>query len=127
MKNDNHPNTPEHKAMAEAAIGVLDTQFLKALTDPTRVKIIKKLIGRGACDISTIARGLSQDRSVVSRHLAILERARITVSRKAGRHVLYDLDGPYIVAKVGLILNALQPMETLCVPFKKLNAQGDAA
>lgn len=129
MKNDNRQTTPEHDAMAEAAIAVLDTKFLKALTDPTRVQIIKKLISLGACDISTIAKGLSQDRSVISRHLATLERARITCSRKTGRRVMYDIDGPYIVKKVTLILDALQPMATLCQPFQSLNNinAGDAA
>ena len=58
MKNDNRQNTPEHDAMAEAAIAMLDTKFLKALSDPTRVQIVKKLIILGACDVSTIAQGL---------------------------------------------------------------------
>ena len=113
--------------MAEAAIAVLDTQFLKALTDSTRIQIIKKLILLGTCDISTIARGLSQDRSVVSRHLAILERAGIAASRKQGRHVLYDLAGPDIVAKVASILEAVKPMAQHCVPFQHFNSDGDAA
>ena len=121
MKNDNTQNSPEHTAMAEAAIAVLDTKFLKALTDPARVQIIKKLILVGACDVSTIAKGLSQDRSVISRHLATLERAGITSSRKIGRRVLYDIDGPYIVTKVTLILDALQPMATLCQPFHNID------
>jgi len=107
--------------MAEAAIAVLDTKFLKALSDPTRVQIVKKLILLGACDVSTIAKGLSQDRSVISRHLASLERARITTSRKLGRRVMYDIDGPYIVAKVKLILDAVAPMAELCIPFQDLN------
>jgi len=127
MRNDNHKDTPAHKAMADAAIAVLDTRFLKALTDPTRVKIVKKLILLGACDVTTIARGLSQDRSVVSRHLNTLEQARITTSRKEGRQVIYDLDGPYIVEKVSLILEAVQPMATLCMPFQKLELDGEAA
>jgi len=127
MKNDNLKDTPEHKAMAEAAIGVLDTRFLKALTDPTRVQIVKKLILLGACDVTTIAKGLSQDRSVVSRHLATLEQARITTSRKEGRQVFYDLDGPYIVQKVTLILDALQPMAELCIPFDNKDKDGEAA
>ncbi len=125
MKNDNYKSSPEHKAMAAAAIGVLDTRFLKALSDPTRVQIVKKLILFGVCDVSTIAKGLSQDRSVVSRHLATLEQARITTSRKEGRQVFYDLDGPYIVQKVKLILEALQPMAELCRPFDKKD--GEAA
>jgi len=129
MKNDNRQHTPQQTAMAEAAIAVLDTKFLKALTDPTRVQLLKKLIVLGACDVSTLAKGLSQDRSVISRHLATLERARITTSRKTGRHVLYDLDGPYIVAKVKLILDALGPMAELCVPFQGLESdkEGEAA
>ena len=127
MKNDNLKGSPEHKAMAEAAIGVLDTRFLKALTDPTRVQIVKKLILLGACDVTTIAKGLSQDRSVVSRHLASLEQARITTSRKEGRQVFYDLDGPYIVEKVTLILDALRPMAELCIPFHENEKDGEAA
>jgi len=127
MKNDNRQHTSEHNAMAEAVIGVLDTNFLKALTDPTRVSILKKLIVLGACDVSTIAKGLSQDRSVISRHLATLERAGIMCSRKTGRHVMYDIDGPYIVAKVKLILAALEPMTELCIPFDNLDGKGVAA
>lgn len=127
MKNDNTPISAEHAAMTEAAVAVLNTNFLKALTDKTRVEIIKKLIITGASDVSTIARGLSQDRSVISRHLATLEKAGITASRKEGRHVIYDLDGPYIVRKAALILEALEPMAELCRPFENSPAAGDAA
>jgi len=91
MKNDNLKDSPKHKAMAEAAIGVLDTRFLKALTDPTRVQIVKKLILLGACDVSTIAQGLSQDRSVVSRHLNTLEQARIKFHRYSRKRPRGDL------------------------------------
>ena len=127
MKNDNVKDSDEHKAMAEAAIGVLDTRFLKALTDPTRVQIVKKLIILGACDVSTISRGLSQDRSVISRHLNTLEQAGIAASRKEGRQVFYDLDGPYVVQKVSLILEALRPMAELCKPFQALEINGEVA
>jgi len=113
--------------MAEAAIAVLDTQFHRALTDPARVQIVKRLILLGMCDVSTIAKGLAQDRSVISRHLNTLERAGIVQSRKQGRRVLYDLDGPYIVEKVGAILSALQPMAALCLPFSTIKKDGDAA
>jgi len=120
MKQDNRQQTAEHQAIAEAAIGVLDTRFLKALTDETRVKIVKKLILLGACDVGTIASGLSQDRSVISRHLNRLEGARIATSRKVGRRV---------VEKVTLILDVLKPMAALCVPFENLKdaKDGEAA
>ncbi len=71
----------------------------------------------GASDVGTIAAGLSQDRSVISRHLNTLEQARITTSRKIGRRVFYDIDGPYVVEKVSVILEALGPMAELCTPF----------
>jgi len=121
MNNDNLKNTPEHQAMAEAVLDVLDTSYFKALCEPTRVEIIRKLITIGACDVGTIAQGLSQDRSVISRHLATLERAGICVARKIGRRVLYDLDGPYIVAKVTSILDAISPMAELCIPFEQID------
>jgi DNA-binding transcriptional ArsR family regulator len=125
MKQDNRTQSLEHKVMAEAAIATLDTRFLKALTDPTRVEIIKKLILLGTCDVGTIASGLSQDRSVISRHLGTLEQARITTSRKKGRRVFHSIDGPYVVKKVKLILEALEPMAELCIPFQDL--EGGAA
>lgn len=127
MQNDNKKNTPEHEAMAQAAIEVLDTKFLKALCDPTRIQIIKKLILLGACDVGTIAQGLAQDRSVISRHLATLERAKIAASRKVGRRVLYDLDGPYNVEKVSSILEAIQPMAELCKPFEDFDDEEKGA
>lgn len=126
MKQDNRLESDEHKQMAEAAIGVLDTRFLKALTDLTRVQILKKLILMGTCDVGTIAAGLSQDRSVISRHLLTLEQARITRSRKIGRRVFHDVDGPYVVEKVSIILDALGPMAELCIPFQALE-EGAAA
>lgn len=112
--------------MAEAAIAVLDTRFLKALTDATRVQILKKLILLGTADVSTIAAGLSQDRSVISRHLGILEQARITRSRKIGRRVFHSIDGPYVVEKTSLILDTLGPMAELCIPFQDMD-EGAAA
>ncbi|MBL4870114.1 MAG: helix-turn-helix transcriptional regulator [Robiginitomaculum sp.] len=120
MNNDNRKPTSAHEHMAQAALDVFDTKYFKALCEPARVKIIKKLIEMGACDVTTIAHGLFQDRSVISRHLSILERAGICKSQKIGRRVFYDLDGPYIVGKVTTILDAITPMATLCKPFDGL-------
>ncbi len=127
MQNDNLRDDPEHTAAAQAALEVLDTKFFKALCEPVRVEIIRKLVTIGACDISTLSQGLSQDRSVISRHLATLERAQICASQKIGRRVLYDLDGPYIVKKVSTILDALEPMARLCQPFEEFNNNSKGA
>ena len=107
----------ELNSISNTIIEVLDTAFLKALTDPTRILIIKKLVSFGVCDVTTIAKNLSQDRSVVSRHLLVLEKAGITISKKIGRQVFHDINGPYVVDRLELILSALSPMRQLCVPF----------
>jgi DNA-binding transcriptional ArsR family regulator len=107
----------ELNSISNTIIEVLDTAFLKALTDPTRILIIKKLISFGVCDVTTIAKNLSQDRSVVSRHLLNLEKAGITISKKIGRQVFHDINGPYVVERLELILSALSPMRQLCIPF----------
>ena len=109
----------EKNSISDTIIEVPDTAFLKALTDPTRILIIRKLVSFGVCDVTTIAKNLSQDRSVVSRHLLNLEKAGITISKKIGRQVFHDINGPYVVDRLELILSALSPMRQLCIPFKE--------
>ena len=120
MNSENRSLTSEHMALAQTALDVFDTKFFKALCEPTRAGIIRKLVLVGACDVGTIADGLAQDRSVISRHLAVLERAGICQTRKIGRRVFYDLDGPHNVEKVASILEAIKPMAYLCKPFEEL-------
>lgn len=121
MNSENRSLSPEHMALAQTALDVFDTKFFKALCEPTRVEIIRKLVLSGGCDVGTIAEGLTQDRSVISRHLAILEQAGICQTRKIGRRVFYDLDGPYNVEKVTSILEAIKPMAYLCKPFEEFS------
>lgn len=121
MNSENRSLSPEHMALAQTALDVFDTKFFKALCEPTRVEIIRKLVLSGGCDVGTIAEGLTQDRSVISRHLAILEQACICQTRKVGRRVFYDLDGPHNVEKVASILEAIEPMAYLCKPFEEFS------
>lgn len=125
MNSENRSLSPEHMALAQTALDVFDTKFFKAYCEPTRVEIIRKLVLLGGCDVGTIAEGLAQDRSVISRHLAVLERAGICQTRKIGRRVFYDLDGPYNVKKVASILEAIGPMAYLCKPFEEFEDQNN--
>ncbi len=123
MNNENRNLSPEHMDLAQTALDVFDTKFFKALCEPTRVAIIRKLVLSGGCDVGTIAEGLTQDRSVISRHLVVLEQAGICQTRKIGRRVFYDLDGPHNVEKVQFILEAIAPMAYLCKPFEEFSEQ----
>lgn len=101
---------------AQAAYEILDAGFFKALCDQSRLDIVSTLIRIGRADISEIANHCPMDRSVVSRHLKILEAAGIAVSQKQGRRVFYELDGPAVVAKLRGTTDAIEPLISLCCP-----------
>jgi DNA-binding transcriptional ArsR family regulator len=101
---------------AQALDRALDTAFFDALCHPVRQRLVRAMILTGEADIADLAAGFPQDRSVISRHLAQLERAGIAVSRRAGRHVLYDLDGPALVARLGALHRAAVGLADICCP-----------
>ena len=76
---------------------LLDTEFFKALGDPTRAKLLGCLIKCGrACSVTEVAECCSVDFSVVSRHLSMLEGAGILEADKRGRTVSYTVRyGPF--------------------------------
>jgi DNA-binding transcriptional ArsR family regulator len=69
--------------------------LFRALSDPTRVKIIYALLHRELCvhDIST---ALDMGQSAVSHQLRYLRNLRIVKRRKAGKTVFYSLDDDHI-------------------------------
>ena len=77
----------------ELALNNIDSDFVKALAEPVRIDILKRLIILGACDVKTLAEHMPQDRSVISRHLALMEKAGLLIGRKEGRHMIYSVDG----------------------------------
>lgn len=103
-------------AAANACLAVLDADFFKALCEPARLEVVRQMIKLGRADIGDISEGLPQDRSVVSRHLQILEDAGIAASSKEGRRVFYELDGPRIMAKLGAMTDAFAPLVSVCCP-----------
>ena len=70
-----------------------DPMLFKALSDPTRIKLLGCLIKCGrSCSVSEVAECCAVDFSVVSRHLQSLERAGVLKASKAGRVVSYVVD-----------------------------------
>ena len=68
----------------------MPSEVLKALSDPTRIKIVQALEGKEicACDFVNIT-GRAQP--TVSQHLSVLENAGVLKSRREGRRILYIL------------------------------------
>lgn len=110
-------NQITHRTQAiDAAIESLDGAFFKALCEPMRVAVLKRVMQLGRADVTEIAVDLPQERSVVSRHLQVLLDAGIVRSEKSGRHVFYEVDGPAIVKRLEDILHHTKSISPFCCP-----------
>ena len=90
VHNDAHMNEDQNlkKALAD-----INNAFVKALTEPARLEILRLLTEFGPMDVKSMAGQMPQDRSVISRHLSMMEKAGILKANKEGRHVIYEVDG----------------------------------
>ncbi len=102
--------------VAEACVQMLDTGFFRALCEPVRVEILRQLILKGRSDVNTVAETMPQDRSVVARHLQLMERAGLLQSQTEGRHTFYEIDGPAIVERMSGVTRAIESLVPLCCP-----------
>lgn len=69
--------------------------FFKALSDPTRLKIVLT-ISNGEICVNDIAAKIGMTKSAVSHQLAYLKNLRLIKSRKDGKEVYYSLDDNHV-------------------------------
>ena len=112
--------TPKQAAKCCAPVDeLLDPEFFKSLCDPTRLKLLACLAKCGrACSVTEVAECCSVDFSVVSRHLAILEKAGVLESAKEGRTVFYEVRYEWLAETLHALADAIAG----CCP----NGQGGA-
>ena len=101
---------------ADAFAEMLDSKFFKALSEPTRIQLMRYLIANAPADIAAIAEAFPQDRSVISRHLQIMHTAGILRCEKAGRHVYYQIDGEAVLLRLEGLVAAIRPCLPVCCP-----------
>ena len=77
----------ERTDLAEA----LETQVFRALSDPSRRRILDRLV-LGDASVNELAEGFSTSRPAVSRHLRVLREATLVVERREGRRRVYSLN-----------------------------------
>ena len=91
-------------------------RVMKALSDPTRVKILKILEQRSMC-VCELQTALGTAQSTTSKHLRILEDAGLAASYKDGLWVNYTLaDGrqsPYAASLLGNLRHWLNDEEAI--------------
>ena len=69
--------------------------FFKALSDPTRLKIVLT-ISNGEICVNDIAANIGMTKSAVSHQLSYLKQLRLIKSKKVGKEVFYSLDDDHV-------------------------------
>ncbi|MEW5782252.1 MAG: ArsR/SmtB family transcription factor [Pseudomonadota bacterium] len=100
----------------DRAMAMFDDPLFKALQEPARVAVLRRLMLLGRADVNQIAEGLPQERSVVSRHLQQLLEAGLLRMERAGRHRLYEVDGPAVLAKFESLWRQIAAVAPFCCP-----------
>jgi DNA-binding transcriptional ArsR family regulator len=87
---DDIPNQKEIVGMAE---------IFKALSDPSRLKIVLALLKREhcVCDIAVICQ---QSESAISHQLRVLRTLKIVKNRREGKSVYYTLDDDHVMSLI---------------------------
>lgn len=89
MNRCDHPLLPEETVQKASII-------LKALADPTRIKILH-LLSREACSVGHIADVLGMSQSAVSHQLAHLRNVQLVGYRREGQTVYYSCKDDHVV------------------------------
>ncbi|GCB48675.1 helix-turn-helix transcriptional regulator [Streptomyces sp. NL15-2K] len=71
---------------------VAPEDVLVALADPTRREVLAVLVREGGATSTSLAAGLPVTRQAVAKHLAVLDRAGLVGTHRAGREVRYEAD-----------------------------------
>lgn len=106
---------------------LLNPELFRALSDPTRLSLVACLAKCGRrCSVGEVAECCSVDFSVVSRHLAILEKAGALTAEKEGRTVYYSMRYAQFAQTLRQLADAV---ENCCIagnPAAKAGCSGGA-
>lgn len=69
-----------------------EEKVFKALADTNRRKLLDRLYKKGAMTLGELCKGYDMSRQAVTKHLIILEKANLVVTKKRGREKLHYLN-----------------------------------
>jgi DNA-binding transcriptional ArsR family regulator len=86
--------------ISETALLDVDTanhlaEIFKALSDPTRLRLITLLMHHEVC-VHVMEEALGMTQSAISHQLRVLRQLNLVRFRKEGRHVFYALDDDHV-------------------------------
>jgi DNA-binding transcriptional ArsR family regulator len=100
----------------EAFSEVYDARFFKTLGEPVRIQILSYLMMNGRSDIGSITENMSQDRSVVSRHLNQMHAVGMLCCEKETRHMYYSINAQVFINKLERFLTQIKKSIAVCCP-----------
>ena len=86
-------------------------EMLKALAEPTRLKIMQYLHSGEAC-VGDIVEALEIQQANTSKHLKVLAQADLIASRKEGTTVYYQVASPFVNEMCNAICGSYQKFKT---------------
>jgi ArsR family transcriptional regulator len=99
-------------------------KLFKALSDETRIRILKVLLERECC-VCEVMQALDISQSRASRNLGILEDAGFVRSRRDGLWIVYSIDEQrmknYTAPLIGLVRNSLVNEKSLLQDRERLS------
>lgn len=118
---------PKKASLRHRAIDAhLNPAFFKALSDPTRVLLLSCLAKCArSCSVSEVAECCAVDLSVVSRHLAQLQKAGLVAAKKSGRMVSYSVRYAEFAAALRQLADAIEECCPTTAVGKKKRGGGE--
>lgn len=80
---------------------------LKALADPTRLRLLHLMEGQELC-VGDLVESVPGTQANVSKHLAVLRNAGWVRARRAGMNVCYSLEDPVVLEICNLVCGSLE-------------------
>lgn len=96
MKEELNTNQEQGRMELDEESLFLVSQTFKALSDPTRIRILH-LLSQGEHSVNDIAETLNLMQSTVSHQLRFLKNLRLVKSRRAGTSIFYSPEDQHVM------------------------------
>jgi DNA-binding transcriptional ArsR family regulator len=99
---------------------------LAALADPTRRQLLAALADRGSVTATALAADLPITRQAVVKHMAVLQRAGLVVSHRAGREVRFGLQAGRLAGTAAWLAGLAAEWDSRLAAIKRIAESGPA-
>ncbi len=98
----------------------VDDELWSAIADPSRRRVLDLVVSNGEVSASWLATRVPFSRQAVSKHLVVLEEARLVRRRKQGREVLYQVQADRLDQATGAMTDLAADWDRRLATIKRL-------